>query len=287
MSWLSKLKSKSKILAVIGMGVILITLLILSLSAKPKQNNTSPNALSNPSLLDAKEANKDWQIAKETVYKTIPSLISQNRDELLRGVYHDKLMYGDTSKRQIALTFDDGPHPKYTPKILAILKKYNVKATFFLVGEMAQKYPYLVKAEAAAHNNIGNHTFHHVSLTKITPGYVATEIKACGLVLNGILHQPVHLFRPPGGDYNDNVAQVAEAMNYHLILWTDDPGDYSSPGVGAIVDRTLAKADNGGIILIHDGVQQTIDALPQIISILQARGYKFVTIDEMLTDKQR
>lgn len=223
-----------------------------------------------------------WTDAKMEVDKSVMDLLTQHQSELNRGIVYHKFMHGDTAKKQIAITFDDGPHPQYTPKLLAILKQYNVKATFFLVGELAAQHPYLVKAEIAAGHEVGNHTFHHVNLTKIPPSYIATEIQACGDVIKKITGKRPELFRPPGGDYNDNVARVAEAENYTMILWTDDPGDYAKPGSNVIMSRTLDKLTNGGIILIHDGIQQTIDILPELIKYLKSHGYEIVTIDDMM-----
>jgi peptidoglycan/xylan/chitin deacetylase (PgdA/CDA1 family) len=191
-------------------------------------------------------------------------------------------MRGDKAKKRIAITFDDGPHPQFTPKILAVLKQHDTRATFFLVGEMAEKYPGLVRAEIAAGHNVGNHTYHHVNLTQIPEEFVATEIKACGLVLDNITGKAPHLFRPPGGDYNRLVAETAEAEGYVMVLWTDDPGDYASPGEKVIETRTLDSISNGGIILIHDGVQETVDVLPRIIEYLKAKGFQLVTIDELM-----
>jgi polysaccharide deacetylase family sporulation protein PdaB len=219
------------------------------------------------------------------VDKRVLELLSQHQAELRTGLRFNKLMRGDAAKKQIAITFDDGPHPVYTPDLLDILKRYQAKATFFLVGEMAEKYPYLVQAELAAGHSIGNHTYHHVNLTKIPEEYVATEIKACGEVLRSITGQAPHLFRPPGGDYTPSVAEAAEVLGYTMVLWTDDPGDYASPGQKVIETRVLSRVSNGGIVLIHDGVQQTVDVLPQILSFLKKRGYQFVTINEMMGRK--
>jgi peptidoglycan/xylan/chitin deacetylase (PgdA/CDA1 family) len=219
------------------------------------------------------------------VDKSVADILTQHESELSRDIVYRKLLHGDTTKRQIAITFDDGPHPKFTPKLLAILKKYDAKATFFVVGKQAEKYPRLVRAEIAAGDNIGNHTYHHVNLTKIPSVQVATEIKACGDVVKGITGGYPHLFRPPGGDYDKDVAEVAGVLGYTMILWTDDPGDYASPGVKVIETRTMDRIGNGGIVLLHDGVQQTVDVLPQILRYLKNKGYEFVTIDEMMGRK--
>jgi peptidoglycan-N-acetylglucosamine deacetylase len=233
------------------------------------------------------ESDKFWQNAKEKVYQSVPALLAQHKAELAQGLKFGKLMRGNSLKKQIAITFDDGPHPKYTPQLLAILRQHQVKATFFVVGEMAEKYPELIQAEIADGHLVGNHTYHHVNLTKIPVGYVATEIQACGDVVKNITGRFPHTFRPPGGDYNPQVAEIVDALGYTMILWTDDPGDYASPGEKVIEKRLLPRLNNGGIILIHDGVQQTVDLLPWLLQELKAKGYQCVTIEEMLRDKSR
>jgi len=223
-----------------------------------------------------------WANAREEVYKSAVEIMAQHQAELQRGIRYHKLMRGDAARRQVALTFDDGPHPDYTPKLLAVLKQQHVKATFFVVGELAEQHPDLIKAELADGHDVGNHTYHHVNLTRIPNVDVATEIQACGDVLKGIAGQPSHLFRPPGGDYDQQVAEAAEALNYTMVLWTDDPGDYAKPGSTTIEARTLRSVNPGGIILLHDGVQQTVDVLPQIIKLIRGQGLEFVTVDQML-----
>jgi polysaccharide deacetylase family sporulation protein PdaB len=228
-----------------------------------------------------------WQDAKWTVDKSVLELLTQHEAELAKGTVYYKLIHGSLAKKQIAITFDDGPHPKYTPKLLRILKENNVKATFFLVGEMAEKYPELVKEEMAAGHSVGNHTYHHVNMTKIPEEYMAVELKACGNVLQHITGKAPHLFRPPGGDYDHDLAEVSEALGYVMVLWTDDPGDYASPGKNVIKTRIMETASNGGIILIHDGIQQTVDVLPDIIKYLRDQGYELVTIDQMINESKK
>jgi peptidoglycan-N-acetylglucosamine deacetylase len=246
-------------------------------------NAQSTNAMA-PADAQSK-LDKYFQNAKIEVDRSVLELMAQDQAELERGLKFSKLLRGNPGKKQIAITFDDGPHPAYTPQLLDILKKYNAKATFFVVGEMAEKAPELVKAEIAAGHNVGNHTYHHVNLTKVPEEDVAVEIKACGDVLKSITGKAPHLFRPPGGDYNKKVATVSEAEGYIMVLWTDDLGDYASPGDKTIETRLLDRLSNGGIILIHDGIQQTIDVLPQILEYLKKKGYETVTIDEMMKNK--
>jgi len=251
--------------------------------SRPARRSLAPNQLSaeQAQIRLAAEDDLYWQNARKEVYKSVLEILAQHQAELQRGLQYDKLIHGDPQKKQIALTFDDGPHPEYTPQILALLKQENIRTSFFLVGSQAEKYPELVRAQMAAGHSIGNHTYHHVSLPKIPEAYVAAEIKTCGDVLQSITGKAPDLFRPPGGDYNTQVAEAAEALGYTMVLWTDDPGDYASPGEQQILSRTLSDAGNGGIILLHDGIQQTVDVLPRIIETLKAQGYRFVTIDEM------
>jgi peptidoglycan/xylan/chitin deacetylase (PgdA/CDA1 family) len=235
--------------------------------------------VSSQTLLD-----RYWCNAKQEVDKSVLEIIAQDQAELRKGIRHHKFIQGSPRKKWLALTIDDGPHPDYTPYLLAILKKFDVKATFFLVGEMAERHPELVRAEIMDGHEIGNHTYNHVNLTKIPTEEVATEIEACGDVLQTITKQRPHLFRPPGGDYNNNVAEAAEALGYTTVLWTDNAGDWLSPGQGVTERKVLRRASNGGVILMHDGYQQTVDVLPRLLTILKREGYEFVTIDQMMPE---
>lgn len=223
-----------------------------------------------------------WQRAKEEVYRSVPELLAQQQTELARGLRYRKFMHGDRTRKWIALTFDDGPHPQYTPRILDILQEHGVRATFFVVGKMAEEHPELLRRQAESGHSIGNHTYHHVNLTRIPIPDVAAEIKACGEVIRTITGKTPHLFRPPGGDYDRNVAEVAEALGYWIVLWTDDPGDYANPPEKELRQKLFSRLSNGGIILLHDGVAETIDLLPELIQYLKSQGYELVTIDEML-----
>ena len=247
-------------------------------------NAISPNMLSAQLALSlvTSERDKYWLLAKNEVYKSGIELAAQDETEQLQNIHVDKVLHGPRGTNEIALTFDDGPHPGYTLPILKILKQYDIHATFFVVGEKAEEYPDLIRAEVAAGDPIGNHTYDHVSLIKIPEEYVGTEIKACGEVIENITGKAPDLFRPPGGEYNKMVADTAASLGYKMILYSDDPGDYLDPGTGVIEDRTLDAINDGGIILLHDGAAQTITILPRIIERLKARGFRFVTIPEML-----
>ncbi len=228
-----------------------------------------------------------WQMAKKEVYKSVEEVLAQHQAELRRGWKLHTFLRGATRKKLVALTFDDGPHPKFTPQLLQILRTEKVPATFFVVGEMAEKYPDLIQAEVADGHCVGNHTYHHVNLTKILAPDVATEIRACGDVIKRITGHTPHLMRPPGGDYDKDVAETADVLGYTTVLWTDDPGDYTSPGDPVIFQRLMRNINPGGVILLHDGIQETIDILPNIITTLRKRGYQFVTVDELMQEKMK
>jgi peptidoglycan/xylan/chitin deacetylase (PgdA/CDA1 family) len=192
-----------------------------------------------------------------------------------------KLTRGSPAHKTIALTFDDGPHPEFTPKLLAVLNKYNVKASFFVVGKMAQKYPDLVRQEVAAGHEIGNHTFNHANVARLTESGAAAEWKAGDQAITAITGEKVRYCRPPGGRYDRESVIAASGLGLTTVLWTDNSADYLGMSPRRLERRVLSRISNGGIVLMHDGVQQTIDVLPEIIEKLRSKGYRFVTLSEM------
>jgi len=193
---------------------------------------------------------------------------------------------GNPRLKQVVLTFDDGPHPISTPKLLSVLGAHDIKATFFVVGERAKRYPELIRMECDEGHTVANHTLHHVSLPAVSSVQAAAEIAECGRIIADITGEPPRYFRPPGGQYSKRIIRLAAAQGYVTVLWTDSARDYALPGERAIEDRVLAHLGNGGIILLHDGIYQTVDALPHIITRLQREGYRFVSLDEMLSTRQ-
>ena len=188
--------------------------------------------------------------------------------------------------KKIAITFDDGPHPVYTPEILSILAEYGVRATFFVVGENAEWYPELVRRELAAGHEIGNHTYSHANLRKSGYDTVLTEILDMENAVYENAEYRCHLLRPPGGLYGDPVCHAAEMLDSHVILWSIDTRDWAHTPRKTIVDMVLDQVKSGDIILFHDyiggGDSPTPDAIRQIIPALLARGYRFVTVSELL-----
>lgn len=266
----------------VGLGLLLGWLLV-GWGAGCKSPARTPGGALNEAV-KATPAGDYWLNAIEEVYKSPLELRAQHEAEQAKNIHLRKLMRGNPKEMHLALTFDDGPHPNCTPALLKVLDALQVKATFFVVGEKAEQAPNLVKAEIAAGHSVGNHTYHHVNLCRIPDRLVAAEIEACGEVIQHLTGQQPTLFRPPGGDYDLLVGATANQLGYTMILWTDDPADYARPPDQVIMDRTLHTAHNGGIILLHDGVMQTVQVLPQIVHDLRARGFTFVTVEDMLRE---
>jgi peptidoglycan-N-acetylglucosamine deacetylase len=184
----------------------------------------------------------------------------------------------------MALTFDDGPHPVYTRKILKILSTHHAKGTFFVTGQRAKKYPSILKEVCEHGHEIGNHTYSHPSMRKISSLALQEEIQRTD---NIIYYSIAHLFYfvMPGGLQNAVVLDAARKTKHLIVLWSTDPNDWSNPGIERIVNRVTHHAQPGQIVLLHDsGVNrtQTVKALDRILDILSKQGYKFVTVSELI-----
>lgn len=188
----------------------------------------------------------------------------------------------DPDKPMIALTFDDGPHYEYTKDILDALEKNNAVATFFVLGSRAEKNKDIIKRIAEGGNQIGNHTYDHKQLTKLSDKEIIDEITKTSDIVQNITGIRPSLLRPTYGDINDNVRLYADAP---LILWSIDTLDWKSRNNKKIVDAALKKVKSGDIILMHDIYKSTAMAAKVIIKELSSRGYQLVTIEELYQAK--
>ena len=191
-----------------------------------------------------------------------------------------------TVRKEIALTFDDGPYPFYTPVLLHVLERSRIPATFFIVGRSAQEFPELVSRIVDSGDEIGNHTFNHFTLTGLPDGQIADQISSDGAFLERFTGKPLTLFRPPHGHINRHVVAIASELGYRTILWSDAANDVKNIPPDVIVRRVLGEASPGGIILLHSGQYRTIEALPDIIVGLRDQGYTFVTVSRLIEDGQ-
>lgn len=195
------------------------------------------------------------------------------------------LWKGNPARSEVALTFDDGPQPVFTPRILAILRRANVKATFFDVGERVKWYPQLAAQEVQDGHEVENHTWSHPALPSLDAASIYDQLAQGDQQIQRTTDTVPMFFRPPYGEMNATVADQAQQLGLSAVMWSIDPKDWARPGADAIAERVLRATTNGSIILLHDGGgdrAQTVDALSAIISTLQQRGLQFVTIQQML-----
>ncbi len=189
--------------------------------------------------------------------------------------------------KYVALTFDDGPHSEYTEQILDILKKHNAKATFFVIGKNAKKYPELVKRESLEGHEIGNHTFTHPSMKKITDKQLQEEIEMAQNTIYDITGEKPVIFRSPGGIYDDRILKMSQNYGCRPVLWSwrQDTKDWSAPTVEYVVNTVVNNLRDGDIILFHDynaKSSPTPEALEIILPKLIEKGYSFVTVSELM-----
>ena len=178
----------------------------------------------------------------------------------------------------VYLTFDDGPTPAWTPRVLALLARYQARATFFVLGRSAAAHSELVRQEFAAGHGVGNHTWSHRRLTSLTSAQLAAEISATSGAIQRITGAPVRCLRPPFATVDAASAEQVRALGLRLVLWDIDTNDWLRPGTGAIAGRVLGRVRSGDVILMHDGGgnrSQTVAALEQVLATLSARGYRF------------
>lgn len=198
-------------------------------------------------------------------------------------------LQGSPEQRQVALTFDDGPDPRFTNDVLDVLNQYNVPATFFLFGSRAVANPDIVRRIQNEGHVIGNHTYWHPNL--VEESSIATleqEVTQTEEALNDLIGYRTKLFRPPYGFlYNELVEKLGE-MNYYVIAWSVDSLDWQEDPPEVIASNVLDNIHPGAIILMHDGAEwdgdrtNTVESLHQIIPVLQEQGYEFVTVPELL-----
>lgn len=192
----------------------------------------------------------------------------------------------DTNEKIIALTFDDGPHPIYTPQILDILDQHQVKATFFMIGSRMEEYPDIVKEVAARGHLIANHTYTHPgNLRTLSLEKLKWEIDQCQLSMQRITGQNTYLFRPPRGILNSQIIKILKEKGYTIVLWGICTYNYKAPTPEMMAARVIKHAHPGLIVLVHDGKTdfrwKDVEATRLIVASLSRQGYRFVTLEEL------
>ncbi|ADU30597.1 polysaccharide deacetylase family protein [Evansella cellulosilytica] len=198
------------------------------------------------------------------------------------------VLQGDSGDNRVALTFDDGPDPRYTEQVLDVLSEFNVPATFFVMGARAEAYPEIVQRTAEEGHIIGNHTYWHPNLVDENIDTLEREITETENVLAEIIGYRTSLFRAPYGFLDDEFVQKIGEMNYSVVAWSVDSLDWQEDPADEIAYTVLSNTHPGAIILMHDGAEwegdrtNTIEALRQIIPSLQEQGVEFVTVPDLL-----
>ena len=189
------------------------------------------------------------------------------------------------NEKRVALTFDDGPHPRYTAQILEILEEYDITATFFIIGVNAEIYPESLKMIVDSGCEIGNHTYSHVRIDKMSSEDLEREILMCEEVLYSATGKRPTLFRPPEGRVPKTLLPISSKLGYNIVLWSIDTLDWSHNPSDNISYAVLNNMHGGDIILMHDyvsGKNTTCDALRIFIPELLSQGYEFVTVSQLL-----
>ena len=189
----------------------------------------------------------------------------------------------ETSLPFIALTFDDGPHPSNTPRLLDILKERNVKATFYVVATNARAYPEIMRRIIAEGHEIGNHTVTHGNLAKMSAAGVRKELTEAHESIVAATGVAPRTMRPPYGAITSSQKKwIREEFGYPSIMWSVDPEDWKKPGSSVVTSRLVKGASPGGILLVHDIHVSSIDAIPSAVDQLLAKGYQFVTVTQLI-----
>lgn len=183
--------------------------------------------------------------------------------------------------KQIAITFDDGPNPDYTMKLLKGLKKRGVKATFFVLGEEVERYPDILKATYDDGHMIGVHSYQHVNFGQIGDAAALEQVEKTQQAIYDVTGEYTGYIRPPYGCWKKELDQELPMIE---VLWDIDPLDWATKDADTVVQRVLQKIPNGSIILLHDASESSVSAAFTIIDTLQKQGYEFVTVEELMLE---
>jgi len=196
------------------------------------------------------------------------------------------LRHRKTREKIVSLTFDDGPHPKYTQQILDILKKHNAAATFFMIGQHAAQHPEIVKQIAEDGHELGNHSLNHNEFVRGKLKYPHKEMIEAQKVLEDISKREITLFRPPYGILSLRVMINLMFSNMKIVMWTIDSDDWKGRAKEEIIEKIFSRGDlSGHILLFHDRFQVTVETLEELILKIKKMGYEFVTVSSMIASR--
>ena len=258
-------------------AAILAAIFLLSSCGKDTEANTQ-EAAAPIQATGKKNSKSQWYTGKAQWNSGVSGLSDD-----LRGNQQVSVRSGSRSAPYIAITFDDGPHPELTPKLLDILKSRNVKATFYVLGPKVEQHPEIARRIVREGHEIGNHTMTHPVMSKMGVSSVRSELERCEEVIIRVTGVTPKTMRPPYGAFKNEQRQWAFAeFGYPTILWDVDPNDWKRPGSSVVAHRLINGTRNGSILLAHDIHPGTITAMPQTLDTLINKGYKFVTVSQLI-----
>ncbi len=261
---------------VYGVYIVAVSLVCIML-AEVSQGNGFRGWYYN--MINKDVISKSTEYTKGTTDGNYGSFVTHYRYQAF-GASNPEEIHADVP--MVALTFDDGPNPEYTGRVLQVLADNYSHATFFVVGTNAEKYPHVLQDIAASGNEIGNHTYSHANLTDIDSADVEEEIDRVNRAVKKATGEIATVIRPPYGAYNEDVLQQ---LQQPVILWDLDTEDWDSRNAQVIVERIIANVEDGDIILMHDIYESTAEAVELLIPRLKEMGYQVVSVSEMATHK--
>ena len=235
----------------------------------------------------AQESPRPQSVSKprpvRTPKKTTPVVPTKSQRPFVPRTPGHRVSQVNVPGKYVALTFDDGPSSANTPQILDILQRHGARATFFVLGENAARNKSLLARAVAEGHEIANHTYSHIKMTGVSKQTVAREIERTNEIIKSATGFYPTAMRPPYGAINSGLVDMMyNDYGMHAVLWDVDTRDWQHPGVSTVVQRAVGNAQSGSIILLHDIHASTVAAVEEIVTGLQARGFKLVTVSQLI-----
>ena len=295
----------------IGLCVSLVVVVVLSIGlglcvsginyySDSLDKNSKEKQLLEQTISQTNDKMKEREKEIEDLNKTIAELQSKNQltseklEQLYKkfeelkveeSIYKDPALDYPKNAKFVALTFDDGPGA-YTEELLDYLKSENIKASFFVVGKQVEKSPDIIKRIYNEGHDIGNHSYSHKNLTKLSQAQQILEIQKCSDLIKKITGESPILMRPPGGNFNKVTQTINSQKNMRIIKWSVDTRDWESRNKQSIISTAFQSGQfgirDGAIVLMHDIHRATIDAVPTIVERIKSQGYTIVSVSELL-----
>lgn len=242
---------------------------------KAVQNSANPERILSDQRQD-RNTDAEFQDSVQTMENT-----GMGQSAAVQVSENSSIRAEKTITAKVALTFDDGPHPVYTPQLLDGLKERGVHATFFVVGKNILGNEALLKRMETEGHLIGNHTYSHVKLSELDIARACAEVEKTNALICEVTGKEPEFIRPPFGEWKKAMECSFEMIP---VLWDVDPLDWTTKNTALVVERVLKDTKPGDIILLHDYYQSSVDAALEIVDALTERGYKFVTVDELILE---